>query len=58
MERLATAVSLSNAVHELARVAIREKYPEATEQEQKRLLAARLYGRDVADRLFAPHDAR
>ncbi len=57
--RLETAMKLSRAVRELALAGIRERHPEAGEQEVRVRLAVRLYGRDAATRLFGtvPDDA-
>lgn len=59
-ERLAIAASLSRAVRELAIAGIRERQPVASEAEIGVRLAVRLYGREVAIRLFGvvPDDAR
>ncbi|HSN97194.1 MAG TPA: hypothetical protein VLS89_02815 [Candidatus Nanopelagicales bacterium] len=57
--RLETAMKLSRAVRELALAGIRQRHPEAGEQEVRVRLAARLYGRAAAVRLFGavPDDA-
>lgn len=51
---------LSLGVRELALAGIRESHPEATEDELRVRLTVRLYGREVAQRLFGtvPDDAR
>jgi hypothetical protein len=58
-ERLAQAAALTQAVRELAVVGIRQRHPGASDDEVRRRLAVRLYGRDVAERLFGdiPADA-
>lgn len=52
-------MKLSRAVRELALAGIRQRHPEAGEQEVRVRLAARLYGRAAAVRLFGavPDDA-
>lgn len=52
-------MKLSMAVRELALAGIRERHPEASEQEVRVRLAVRLYGREAATRLFGavPDDA-
>lgn len=57
--RLETSMKLSRAVRELALAGIRERHPEADEQEVRVRLAVRLYGRVAATRLFGtvPDDA-
>jgi len=55
-ERLAIAMSLNRAVRTLALAGIRAAHPHASPREVDRLLAARLYGEDVANRLFGPGD--
>lgn len=59
VERLQIAVRLSRVVRELAESAIRSEVPTASERTVRRMLADRLYGRDVATRLFPvePSDA-
>ncbi len=52
-ERLETAASLSAVVRELALVDIAARFPDTSIRERQWHLADRLYGRDVADRLFA-----
>ena len=58
-ERLAIAMSLTRAVHELAMAGLRARHPAADEHELRVRLAVRLYGRDAAVRLFGavPDDA-
>jgi DNA-binding HxlR family transcriptional regulator len=58
--RMQAMLRLSRAVRELALAGIRERYPTATEPELRVRLTVRLYGRDVAQRLFesVPADAR
>jgi hypothetical protein len=57
--RLEAAVSLGSAVRTLALAGIRERHPNADENELRVRLTVRLYGRDVALRLFGdvPDDA-
>ena len=59
-ERLAQAMSLSRMVRELAVAGIRQRFPAATDEEVRVRLAVRLYGMDVARRMFGdvPADAR
>ena len=59
-ERAAQAMSLSSMVRELAAAGIRQRHPDASEDEVRVRLTARLYGRAVAQRLFGdvPADAR
>ena len=52
LARLATAVNLSSAVRQLAESAIRTAEPSASAGVVRARLALRLYGRDVAARLF------
>lgn len=52
LQRLNTAVRLSEAVRVLARAGILQTYPDATPDEVNARLAERLYGRAVAERLF------
>jgi len=58
-ERLAQAMALTKMVRELAVAGIRTRHPDADEAEVRVRLAARLYGRAVALRLFGevPADA-
>ena len=51
--------SLTSAVRKLAVAGIRERHPDASEQEVRVRLAVRLYGRAVGERLFGevPPDA-
>ena len=58
-ERLAISMSLTRAVRELAMAGLRERHPGASEEELRVRLAVRLYGREVAERLFGhvPDDA-
>ena len=58
--RLEAAMRLSRGVRALALAGIRELFPDADEQELKVRLTVRLYGREVAARLFdsVPADAR
>jgi hypothetical protein len=52
------AASLSLAVREMAVAGIRAKDPELSERGVQRELAARLYGEDVAARLFGARPDR
>jgi hypothetical protein len=58
--RLQAMLRLSRATRELALAGIRERHPSAGELELRVRLTVRLYGRDVAQRLFGsvPADAR
>jgi hypothetical protein len=58
-ERLAQASALTCMTRELAAAGIRQRHPDASEQEVRARLAVRLYGRVVAERLFGrvPPDA-
>jgi hypothetical protein len=58
-ERLEQANALSKAVRELAAAGLRTRHPDATPDEIRVRLTVRLYGRDVARRLFGrvPTDA-
>ena len=53
-QRLAIAMSLSRAVRELAIAGIRSARPNASPREVQEELAVRMYGREVAKRLFGP----
>ncbi|GAC1574681.1 MAG: hypothetical protein NVS3B20_06310 [Polyangiales bacterium] len=59
-ERLAQAVALTNAVRSMAVAGIRDRYPNAPDDEVRARLAVRLYGRDAAIKMFGriPADAR
>ena len=52
LARITTAAGLSSAVRQLAEAAIRSEAPEAPAHVVRARLARRLYGRDVAARLF------
>jgi hypothetical protein len=52
LARITTAARLSSAVRELAETAIRTDDPEASANVIRARLARRLYGREVAARLF------
>jgi len=52
LARITTAVGLSSAVRALAEAAIRTDAPEAPANVIRARLARRLYGREVAARLF------
>jgi len=58
--RLEAAISLSRGVRALAEAGIRERCPDASDEEVRVRLTVRLYGRDAAQKLFGavPHDAR
>lgn len=58
--RLQQAVALTRTARELAVTGIRARFPNATEAELRVRLTVRLYGREVALKLFGtvPHDAR
>jgi len=58
--RLEAAMRLSRGVRELAIAGIREMHPQVNEEELRVRLTVRLYGREVAKRLFGavPEDAR
>jgi hypothetical protein len=51
-ERLGTVVRLSEAVRDMALAGIYQAHPEATPEQRSALLAERLYGTDVARRLY------
>lgn len=52
LARITTAAGLSSAVRQLAEVAIRTDDPKASDSIVRARLARRLYGREVAARLF------
>jgi hypothetical protein len=56
-DRLRKAGALTRAVRQMAEVGLRQRFPHADETEIRVRLAERLYGRDVALRLFGPHAA-
>ena len=58
-ERLAQAVALTQMVRELAAAGIRQRHPGASDTEVRVRLTVRLYGREIARRLFReiPDDA-
>jgi hypothetical protein len=56
-DRLLKAGALTEAVRYLAEAGIRERYPQADETEVRVRLAERIYGREVALRLFGLHSA-
>ena len=56
-QRLAIAMSLSRAVRELAVAGIRSARPNASPREVQAELAVRMYGQEVAERLFGPRVA-
>jgi hypothetical protein len=51
-ERLRTAVLLTEAVRSLIEASIKSEDPNATPTQVRARLTARLYGREVAERLF------
>jgi hypothetical protein len=57
--RLAICIGLSNAVRELAIAGIKQKYPDRalSDDELRQKLAERLYGAEVAGRVFAGRSA-
>ncbi len=57
-ERLEMASALTNAARELALAGIRERSPNLTERQLRAKLAERLYGREVATRLFGGESGR
>ena len=57
IERLAISLRLTRSVRELAESSIRTLHPDATDDRIRQLLAERLYGTEVAERLFGK-DAR
>jgi hypothetical protein len=56
-ERLRKAADLTRAVRWMAEAGIRQRFPTADETEVRVRLAERLYGREVARRLFGEHPA-
>ncbi len=58
-QRLRQVVLLTQTVRKLALAGLRERHPEASEFELRTRLTVRLYGREVAERLFGdvPADA-
>jgi hypothetical protein len=58
-ERLEQAMALTRAVRELAVAGIRQRHPNATDEEVRVRLAVRLYGTTAARRMFGqlPADA-
>lgn len=58
--RLEIAALLSAGVRALAEAGLRDRHPQASPAELRVRLAALLYGRDVAERVFGrvPDDAR
>ena len=53
LDRLKTAISLTRSVRELATASIVQELPNVTAAELKMRLADRIYGPEVAHRLFA-----
>ena len=60
VERMESTVALCRAVRELAEAGIRLRHPAADDEEVRIRLAVRLYGGEVAARVFRriPDDAR
>lgn len=60
VERLLKACSLSRAVRTLSLAGLRHEHPEASDEELRRRLVVRLYGRPLAERVYGsiPADAR
>jgi hypothetical protein len=58
-QRLAQAVALSQNVRELTMAGIRQRHPDASDNELRVRLAVRLYGRETATKLLGdiPADA-
>jgi hypothetical protein len=58
-ERLARASALTRMVRQLAIAGIQQRHPAASSEEVRVRLTVRLYGREVAERLFGevPSDA-
>lgn len=56
-ERLRKAADLTQTVRWMAEAGIRQRFPQADETEVRVRLAERLYGREVARRLFGMHPA-
>lgn len=52
LQRLNIALRLGESVRALAKAGILQAHPDATPQEVNACLAERLYGREVAERLF------
>ncbi len=57
VERLRKAGTLTQTVRHMAQVGVRQRFPQADALELKVRLTVRLYGRDVARRLFGAHPA-
>lgn len=55
-QRLAISLRLTRAVRDLAEASIRSLHPGATDAQVRRLLTERLYGGEVAARLFGKDD--
>ena len=51
-QKFAIAIDLTSVVRELACSGIRMRHPEYTDDEVRRALAALIYGREVAERLW------
>ncbi len=60
VERFRAAVGLTESVRRFAVIGIKQRHPQASDHEVRVRLAARLYGREVAKRLYGevPEDAR
>jgi hypothetical protein len=57
VDRLRKAGALTRAVRQMAEAGIRLRHPDADDTEVRVRLAVRLYGKDVAVRLFGSHPA-
>lgn len=57
VDRLRKAGALTRAVRQMAEAGIRQRHPQADETEVRVRLAVRLYGPEVAARLFGAHPA-
>lgn len=59
-ERLEVAAQLSSGVRAMAEAGLRHRHPGASQEELRCRLVVLLYGRNVAERIFAaiPDDAR
>lgn len=60
VERFRAALALTAGVRNLAMIGLRQRHPHASPEELRTRLAVRLYGREVAARLYGevPEDAR
>lgn len=57
-EKMRIFRGLNNTVRHLAMAGLRQRHPEANEQELRRLLAALLLGPGLAERVYGPTTAR